>query len=99
AGLRTGRLDQPFPEEMNRRLVTQLATWHYAPTPAAAANLRREGVADAHILVTGNTVVDALHAIADRPLPLPDAVPEAALTGRRLVLVTGHRRESFGPGI
>ncbi len=99
AGLRTGRLDQPFPEEMNRRLVTRLAAWHYAPTAAAAANLRREGVAETDVLVTGNTVVDALHAIGDRALPLPDGVPAAALAGRRLVLVTGHRRENFGAGL
>jgi len=99
AGLRTGRLDQPFPEEMNRRLVGQLATWHYAPTAQAAENLRREGVAPAQILVTGNTVVDALQTIAAQPLPLPPPLDEAALAGQRLVLVTGHRRESFGAGL
>jgi UDP-N-acetylglucosamine 2-epimerase len=99
AGLRTGRLDQPFPEEMNRRLVGQLATWHYAPTAQAAENLRREGVAPAQILVTGNTVVDALQTIAAQPLPLPPPLDDAALAGRRLVLVTGHRRESFGAGL
>ncbi|MBX3025551.1 UDP-N-acetylglucosamine 2-epimerase (non-hydrolyzing) [bacterium] len=99
AGLRTGRLDQPFPEEMNRRLIAQLARWHYAPTAAAAAHLRREGIADDNILVTGNTVVDALRAIAARPLPLPPPLDDAALQGRRLLLVTGHRRESIGAGI
>ncbi|MGD9765077.1 MAG: non-hydrolyzing UDP-N-acetylglucosamine 2-epimerase [Candidatus Binatia bacterium] len=99
AGLRTGRLDQPFPEEMNRRLVTQLATWHYAPTSRAADQLRREGIDEARILVTGNTVVDALTAAAARALPLPAAVGGAALTGRRLLVVTGHRRESFGAGL
>jgi UDP-N-acetylglucosamine 2-epimerase (non-hydrolysing) len=99
AGLRTGDLNHPFPEEMNRRLISQLATWHYAPTARAADNLRREGIADDRILVTGNTVVDALLAIAARPLPLPAPLDDAALAGRRLVLVTGHRRESFGTGI
>lgn len=99
AGLRTGRRDQPFPEEMNRRLVAQLATWHYAPTAPAADRLRREGIAAAQILVTGNTVVDALQAMAARPLPLPPPFDAAALAGRRLVLVTAHRRESFGAGL
>jgi UDP-N-acetylglucosamine 2-epimerase len=99
AGLRTGRRDHPFPEEMNRRLIGQLATWHFAPTAAAADNLRREGIAGARIVVTGNTVVDALQAIAARPLPVPPPLDEAALAGRRLVLVTGHRRESVGAGI
>jgi UDP-N-acetylglucosamine 2-epimerase (non-hydrolysing) len=99
AGLRTGRRDQPFPEEMNRRLVTQLAAWHYAPTARAAAALRREGVDDAHIIVTGNTVVDALHSIAARAPAWPAALPAGALDGRRLVLVTGHRRESVGAGL
>ena len=99
AGLRTGRPDQPFPEEMNRRLVGQLATWHYAPTAAAADNLRREGTDAARILITGNTVVDALRSIAARPPPLPPPLDEAALADRRLVLVTGHRRESFGAGL
>ncbi len=99
AGLRSGRIDQPFPEEMNRRLVTQLATWHYAPTTAAAAHLAGAGVEAARVVVTGNTVVDALRSVAARPLPLPAAVPEAWLAGRRLLLVTGHRRESFGAGL
>jgi len=97
AGLRTGRLDDPFPEEMHRRLIAQLAAWHYAPSAAAAAALRREGVAADRIAVTGNTVVDALAAIAARdPAPPPGL---ADLAGARLVLVTGHRRESFGRGL
>lgn len=99
AGLRTGRLDQPFPEELNRRVIGQLATWHYAPTERAAAHLRREGVEAARIVVTGNTVVDAVRMIAAEDPPLPDAVDAATLAGRRLVLVTGHRRESFGAGL
>jgi len=103
AGLRTGHIHDPFPEEMNRRLTTQLATWHYAPTPSAAANLRREGVAAAHIAVTGNTVIDALLAVVARlerdPTLCVPALSAAQLAGRRLVLVTGHRRESFGEGL
>ena len=99
AGLRTGRLDHPFPEEMNRRLVGQLAAWHYAPTEHAADNLRREGVDPARIVVTGNTVVDALRTVAAKPLPLPAPIDEAMLNGPRLVLVTGHRRENIGAGL
>lgn len=103
AGLRTGATYDPFPEEMNRRLTTQLATWHYAPTACAADNLRREGIAEERIVVTGNTVVDALQiAVAqlerDRTA-CALAVPPERLAGRRLVLVTGHRRESFGEGL
>ena len=99
AGLRTGRIDQPFPEEMNRRAVGLLATWHYAPTAQAAEHLRREGVDPARVVVTGNTVVDAVQRIAAAAPPLPAAVDPALLAGRRLVLVTGHRRESFGAGL
>jgi len=101
AGLRTDQIYDPFPEEMNRRLTTQLATWHYAPTARAAANLRRDGVATERIVVTGNTVVDALHAIVRRldREPVPPAISIEQLTGRRLILVTGHRRENFGEGL
>jgi UDP-N-acetylglucosamine 2-epimerase (non-hydrolysing) len=103
AGLRTGEPYNPFPEEMNRRLTTQLATWHFAPTPLAAENLRREGIADALITVTGNTIVDALQYVVQRleraPTAFSPAVADELLAGRRLVLVTGHRRESFGDGM
>jgi UDP-N-acetylglucosamine 2-epimerase (non-hydrolysing) len=103
AGLRTGHAYDPFPEEMNRRLTSHLATWHYAPTARAAANLGREGVPADRILVTGNTIVDALHAIVARltrdPKAAAPALPPGQLAGRRLVLVTGHRRESFGAGL
>lgn len=103
AGLRTGHAYDPFPEEMNRRLTTRLAAWHYAPTAGAAANLRREGVPAEHIIVTGNTIVDALHGIVARlerdPAAGASVVPDSRLAGRRLVLVTGHRRESFGEGL
>jgi len=98
AGLRTGNRLLPFPEEMNRLLADRLAGVHFAPTQGAADALIAEGVDRAGIHVTGNTVVDALlwvrQRLRERPVPLP--VPEAELQGRRLVLVTGHRRESFG---
>ena len=92
AGLRTGDLDNPFPEEMNRIVAGRLARWHFAPTESSRANLLREGVADDWIRVTGNTVIDALLSVADRDpqigIPLD---PE-----KRLILVTAHRRENFG---
>jgi UDP-N-acetylglucosamine 2-epimerase len=88
---------------MNRRLTSQLATWHFAPTDRAQRNLRQEGVAAERIVVSGNTIVDALQYVVDRlerdPAACPPAVPAERLAGRRLVLVTGHRRESFGEGM
>jgi UDP-N-acetylglucosamine 2-epimerase len=103
AGLRTDRRYDPFPEEMNRRLTSHLATWHYAPTPHAADNLRREGIAAQQIVVTGNTVVDALQMIVAQlerhPTACRPILPAEQLAGRKLVLVTGHRRESFGEGL
>jgi UDP-N-acetylglucosamine 2-epimerase len=103
AGLRTGNPYDPFPEEMNRRLTTHLATWHYAPTAGAEANLQRDGVPSERIAVTGNTIVDALHGIVARlerdPAACAPALPAERLAGRRVVLVTGHRRESFGEGL
>ncbi len=98
AGLRTGRRYSPFPEEMNRRLAGALTELHFAPTHKAAWNLRSEGVDGNSILVTGNTVIDALLTVAareDRPMGLPD-LPDDLGDGRRLILMTAHRRESFG---
>lgn len=89
AGLRTGDLEAPFPEEMNRRVVDLVSTALFAPTRRAADALKSEGAPPARVFVTGNTVVDALAWIAARQ---GDAVPE----NDRLVLVTAHRRESFG---
>lgn len=107
AGLRTGNLRSPFPEEGNRVLTSPLAALHFAPTAAAAANLRREGIGDGQIFVTGNTVIDALFMELDRQRE-PDIRDSIAarlreLIGndfgtRPLVLVTGHRRENFGAG-
>ena len=92
AGLRTSDPNVPFPEETNRRVIGRLATLHCAPTARAAHNLRLEGVAERSIVVTGNPVVDALESVRDR---LP-ASPIEVKGGRKLVLVTVHRRESFG---
>lgn len=101
AGLRSGDLDSPFPEEANRKLVGQLAALHLAPTALAATNLLDESVTPANVLITGNTVVDAALSIAARELPFEDsriaAAVDAAEHGQaRLVLVTAHRRESWG---
>lgn len=104
AGLRTHNLLSPWPEEANRKLTGALATLHFAPTASAAANLRREGVSESSILVTGNTVIDALlqvvgrlqddvELVAEIERELPALRPDA-----RMILVTGHRRESFGDG-
>ncbi|MFL9950927.1 UDP-N-acetylglucosamine 2-epimerase (non-hydrolyzing) [Paraburkholderia agricolaris] len=104
AGLRTGNLLSPWPEEANRKLTGVLATTHFAPTQRARQNLLAENVPDEQIVVTGNTVIDALlhvrELLANDPqlraaaeLHLPKLAPN-----RRMVLVTGHRRESFGDG-
>ncbi len=91
AGLRTGDLRQPFPEEMNRVLTSRLASLHFAATEGAAVNLRREGVEESNIFVTGNTGIDAVLAVRDS---LPAFEPD----GKKMILVTAHRRESFGGG-
>ncbi len=92
AGLRTGRLDAPFPEEANRVVAGHLSAVHFAPTAAARANLLREGIDPAAVVVTGNTVIDALLETARRDLPIGIDLDPAA----RVVLVTAHRRDSFG---
>jgi len=103
AGLRTRNKAAPFPEEINRRLTSSLADWHFAPTAWAGANLTAEGIDPARVFVTGNTGIDALLTVTrrlDSGFPgtsLPAAV-EAQLRHRRLIVVTGHRRESFGGG-
>jgi UDP-N-acetylglucosamine 2-epimerase (non-hydrolysing) len=91
AGLRSGVPHDPFPEELNRRLVTGLARWHFAPTPRAAAALRREGVADEHVQITGNTVIDNLFWVLDH-----GSGRCAFASGKRRILVTLHRRENQG---
>lgn len=92
AGLRTWDMANPFPEEMNRVIAGRLAKWHFAPTEGSRQNLLREGIADADIFVTGNTVIDALLSVAQRDVALPIAIDPT----RRLILVTAHRRENFG---
>jgi len=98
AGLRTADKYQPFPEEMYRHMTTVLADLHFAPTPAARDNLKREGVPPARILVTGNTVIDALLDVAGRDLVPADPGLRAILgrRGRRVLLLTSHRRENWG---
>ncbi|RYY10795.1 MAG: UDP-N-acetylglucosamine 2-epimerase (non-hydrolyzing), partial [Alphaproteobacteria bacterium] len=101
AGLRSGNLDAPWPEEGNRRIAAATTRVHFAPTEMARANLRAENVADAAILVTGNTVIDSLFLALEK-LPAHAYAMEARFAflpaDRRLLLVTGHRRESFGSG-
>lgn len=92
AGLRTGDLDSPFPEEMNRVVASQLSRWHFAPTGLAADRLLAEGHDSARIHITGNTVIDALHHVA-ATAPDPGLGLDPA---RRMLLVTLHRRENFG---
>jgi UDP-N-acetylglucosamine 2-epimerase (non-hydrolysing) len=98
AGLRTGKKYDPFPEEVNRCLTTHLSDFHFAPTEASRKNLVQEGINPENVLVTGNTVIDALlitqARLANEPnLGVDSLVP---LNGMRIILVTAHRRESFG---
>ena len=105
AGLRTDNIYSPWPEEVNRRLVTHIADLHFAPTARARENLRREGVGCDRIFVTGNTGIDALLRIAVLLDKRPDlrsrleAILPGHFAGRRMILMTGHRRESFDGGI
>ncbi|HXH16388.1 MAG TPA: UDP-N-acetylglucosamine 2-epimerase (non-hydrolyzing) [Sphingomonas sp.] len=104
AGLRSGDIYHPWPEEVNRRIVAPIAALHFAPTETAAEALRRETIAPDTIHVTGNTVIDALHWTADRVAATPDLAAgldeiAARFAGKRIVLVTTHRRENFGDGM
>ena len=111
AGLRTGNIYSPWPEEMNRQLTGRLATYHFAPTSLAKQNLLKENIQEKNIEVTGNTVIDALHWVVnliaennDLSLSLQTDLVEKGydltrlLQGKRMVLITGHRRENFGEG-
>ena len=111
AGLRTHDIYSPWPEEMNRQLTGRIATYHFAPTPLSRQNLLAENVRPERITVTGNTVIDALYMVenkikGDKALDaeLEDILSQAGydlarlVGGRRLVLITGHRRENFGEG-
>lgn len=93
AGLRTADPMRPFPEEVFRRRIGPLADWHYAPTPSAAANLYAEGVAPTQVEITGNTGIDALRLA----LQASDAPPDDSLPAPRLLVLTLHRRENYGP--
>jgi len=104
AGLRTGDLSSPWPEEANRTLTGHLAMYHFSPTQNARQNLLRENIPDKQIFVTGNTVIDALFWVRDTVLNNDNLHSELAARypfldeSKKLVLVTGHRRESFGQG-
>ena len=103
AGLRTGDKHQPFPEEINRRMTSVIADLHFAPTELSRNNLQREGIPDWRIRVTGNSVIDALNMIvnAQAPAQVTEWLKEWGIgaNGRRLILVTAHRRENFGQPI
>ncbi|WP_071886679.1 non-hydrolyzing UDP-N-acetylglucosamine 2-epimerase [[Enterobacter] lignolyticus] len=104
AGLRTGNLYSPWPEEANRTLTGHLAAWHFAPTTTSRDNLLRENIPEQRIVVTGNTVIDALFWVRDSVLSEASQRAEMAArypflnNGKKTILVTGHRRESFGSG-
>ncbi|MEO6092823.1 MAG: UDP-N-acetylglucosamine 2-epimerase (non-hydrolyzing) [Novosphingobium sp.] len=104
AGLRSHDLNQPWPEEGNRRMIGALARLHFAPTERAAAALRRENVAPQRIHITGNTVIDALHWVSARIAADPSLAGgllalERRFAGKRIIGITSHRRESFGGGL
>lgn len=94
AGLRTYDMYSPWPEEMNRQMTSRLATWHFAPTALSRENLISENISDDRIYVTGNTVIDALHMVVSRL-----GININANSDKRMVLVTGHRRENLGMGL
>lgn len=111
AGLRTNDIYSPWPEEMNRQITSRIATFHFAPTPLSKQNLIKENISEKKIYVTGNTVIDALHWVINKLKSsdgmqneltafLKKAGYDAARleNGRKLVLITGHRRENFGNG-
>ena len=111
AGLRTHNIYSPCPEEMNRLLTGRLATYHFSPTPLSRNNLIKESVDDRNIIITGNTVIDALYWVVDKiknnkelDNELEDILSKAGYdvnrlnNGKKLVLITGHRRENFGDG-
>ncbi len=111
AGLRTHNVYSPWPEEMNRQITGRIATYHFAPTPLSRQNLLEEGIREEKIIVTGNTVIDALYMVVDRikndktlDFGLNCSLVKAGYDvdrlngGKKLVLITGHRRENFGDG-
>ncbi len=111
AGLRTHDIYNPWPEEINRQITGRIASYHFAPTPLSRENLLRENIAPEKIIVTGNTVIDALYRVVDKikenndlSIRLKKSIRQAGYDadrlngGKKLVLITGHRRENFGNG-
>ncbi len=111
AGLRTNNIYSPFPEEMNRQITSKIATYHFAPTELSKRNLLCEGISEEKITLTGNTVIDALHLIVNKiksdkeidriiqnTLKIKGYDTGHLISGKKLVLITGHRRENFGKG-
>lgn len=111
AGLRTHDIYSPWPEEMNRQITGRIATYHFAPTVLSRKNLISENVKDSHVIVTGNTVIDAVNLVVtkiktdkeltkdiDEELRISGYNPSRLTRGKKLVLITGHRRENFGAG-
>lgn len=111
AGLRTHNIYSPWPEEMNRQITGRIATYHFSPTPLSRQNLLNEGIQEPSIIVTGNTVIDALYMVVDKIKndkklgeELKDILGQAGYEvnrlsdGKKLILITGHRRENFGDG-
>jgi UDP-N-acetylglucosamine 2-epimerase (non-hydrolysing) len=96
AGLRTADRFLPYPEEMNRRLADELTDYYFCPTPGAAENLRREGLTDGEIIITGNTVVDAVNLVLETKPEIPEAMREFIDRFPEYVVVTAHRRENWG---
>jgi len=102
AGLRSGDVDSPFPEEVNRRIISLIARYHFAPTEAAKLTLLREGVSEDAVFLSGNPVIDALHMILGKPRPpsVDSLLARVGINGdsnsRKLILITAHRRENFG---
>ncbi len=96
AGLRTGDRFLPYPEEINRRLADQIADYYFAPTEGAAGNLRRDGLTQGEIVVTGNTVVDAVRIVMGMPVEMPADIAEFTARFKEYVIVTTHRRENWG---
>lgn len=111
AGLRTHNIYSPFPEEMNRQITSRIATYHFSPTLLSKENLLKEGISEKDIIITGNTVIDALYMVLNK-IETNDAVEETIkniinnkgydteriVSGKKIVLITGHRRENFGDG-
>ena len=111
AGLRTHNIYSPWPEEMNRLITGRIATYHFSPTPLSCQNLQNEGVAEKFLFVTGNTVIDALYMVVDKikndkslDIKLEQILKKSgydinrSIKGKKIVLITGHRRENFGDG-